>query len=68
MSVGDACKDVLFSLVVGDGWHLTLGVVFMLIAIFLPGGIMEGLRRIGSLFNRPGRDEQAPAAQLQSAE
>ena len=35
-----------FSLFVGDGWNLTLGVVFMLIVIFLPGGIMEGLRRI----------------------
>ena len=56
------------SLFVGDGWNLTLGVVFMLIVIFLPGGIMEGLRRIGSLFNRPGRDEQAPAAQPQPAE
>ena len=35
---------------VGEGWHLTLGVLFMLIVIFLPGGIMEGLRRIGRLF------------------
>ena len=33
-------------LFVGDGWHLTLGVVFMLIVIFLPGGIMEGIQRI----------------------
>ena len=40
------------SLFVGDGWNLTLGVVFMLIVIFLPGGIMEGLRRIWRLFNR----------------
>ncbi|MEM0906537.1 MAG: branched-chain amino acid ABC transporter permease [Pseudomonadota bacterium] len=31
---------------VGDGWHLTLGVVFMLVVIFLPGGIVEGVRRI----------------------
>lgn len=31
---------------VGDGWHLTLGMLFMLIVIFLPGGIMEGIRRI----------------------
>lgn len=41
------------SLFVGDGWNLTLGVVFMLIVIFLPGGIMEGFRRIVSLFGRP---------------
>jgi ABC-type branched-subunit amino acid transport system permease subunit len=42
------------SLFVGEGWHLTLGVLFMLIVIFLPGGIMEGIRRIGSLFTRGG--------------
>lgn len=33
---------------VGEGWHMTLGLMFMLVVIFLPGGIMEGLRRIGS--------------------
>ncbi|MDP4594948.1 MAG: branched-chain amino acid ABC transporter permease, partial [Beijerinckiaceae bacterium] len=37
-------------LFVGEGWHLTLGLLFMLIVIFLPGGIMEGARRIGDLF------------------
>ncbi len=31
---------------VGEGWHLTLGVMFMLIIIFLPGGIMQGIDRI----------------------
>ena len=31
---------------VGDGWHLMLGALFMVIVIFLPGGIMEGLQRI----------------------
>ncbi len=35
---------------VGEGWHLTLGVIFMLIVIFLPGGLMEGFARIGRLF------------------
>lgn len=42
----------LASLFVGEGWHLTLGLLFMLIVIFLPGGIMEGLNR---LFNRKSR-------------
>ncbi|WP_425256207.1 branched-chain amino acid ABC transporter permease [Microbaculum marinisediminis] len=42
------------SLFVGEGWHLTLGVLFMLIVIFLPGGIMEGIRRLGTLFSRNG--------------
>jgi len=42
----------LTSLFVGEGWHLTLGLLFMLVVIFLPGGIMEGVRRIGRLFSR----------------
>ncbi|MBL4871814.1 MAG: branched-chain amino acid ABC transporter permease, partial [Rhodobacteraceae bacterium] len=32
---------------VGKGWSLTLGAVFMIIVIFLPGGLMEGANRIG---------------------
>ncbi|WP_171973577.1 branched-chain amino acid ABC transporter permease [Acuticoccus yangtzensis] len=39
---------------VGEGWHLTLGVLFMIVVIFLPGGLIEGFRRIGRLF-RKGR-------------
>ena len=38
------------SLFVGEGWHLTLGLMFMVIVIFLPGGIMEGARRVSVLF------------------
>lgn len=37
---------------VGPGWHLTLGVMFMLIVIFLPGGLIGGLTRIGQIFSR----------------
>jgi ABC-type branched-subunit amino acid transport system permease subunit len=33
-------------LFVGEGWHLTLGALFMLIVIFLPGGLMEGVNRL----------------------
>lgn len=40
---------------VGEGWHLTLGVIFMLIVIFLPGGVMEGIRRIRGLFRNMGK-------------
>ena len=29
---------------VGEGWHLTLGALFMVIVIFLPGGLMEGVQ------------------------
>ncbi|WP_425403662.1 branched-chain amino acid ABC transporter permease [Hwanghaeella sp.] len=35
-------------LFVGEGWHLTLGALFMLIVIFLPGGLMEGFNRISN--------------------
>jgi ABC-type branched-subunit amino acid transport system permease subunit len=40
------------SLFVGEGWHLTLGLLFMAIVIFLPGGMMEGLRRIADALKR----------------
>jgi ABC-type branched-subunit amino acid transport system permease subunit len=39
-------------LFVGEGWHLTLGALFMIIVIFLPGGLMEGFTRIGNLVRR----------------
>lgn len=34
------------SVFVGEGWHLTLGILFMLIVTFLPGGILDGLNRL----------------------
>ncbi|UOM36936.1 branched-chain amino acid ABC transporter permease [Acuticoccus sp. I52.16.1] len=40
---------------VGEGWHLTLGVIFMIVVIFLPGGLVEGFRRIGRLFRSKER-------------
>jgi ABC-type branched-subunit amino acid transport system permease subunit len=52
----------LLSLFVGDGWHLTLGMLFMLLVIFLPGGIVEGIRRLArALRSRPAsRPGKAP--------
>ncbi|MCI5078077.1 branched-chain amino acid ABC transporter permease [Oricola sp.] len=49
----------LFSFFVGEGWHLTLGFLFMVIVIFLPGGLMEGARRIRASF---GRDNSSKAS------
>ncbi|WP_404379842.1 branched-chain amino acid ABC transporter permease [Caenispirillum salinarum] len=40
---------------VGEGWHLTLGALFMAVVIFLPGGIMEGIRRLTGLAKRTAR-------------
>ncbi|MBT3399048.1 MAG: branched-chain amino acid ABC transporter permease [Rhodospirillaceae bacterium] len=40
------------SLFVGEGWHLTLGALFMVIVIFLPGGLMEGFNRLRTLGSR----------------
>ncbi|SEQ60754.1 amino acid/amide ABC transporter membrane protein 2, HAAT family [Devosia sp. YR412] len=53
---------------VGEGWFLTLGLVFVLIVVFLPGGIMEGVRRIAHLFNRQRKSPDRPASQVQPAE
>lgn len=42
----DAVSNLLVSIThvfVGEGWHLTLGLLFMAVVIFLPGGIMEGV-------------------------
>jgi len=39
-------------LFVGEGWHLTLGALFMVLVIFLPGGVMEGARRVGGRIRR----------------
>jgi ABC-type branched-subunit amino acid transport system permease subunit len=48
---------------VGQGWNLTLGVLFMLVVIFLPGGLIEGGQRIGRLFRRkPDARGKAPAS------
>ena len=56
----DFLRDIAVSftsLFVGDGWHMTLGLAFMIIVIFLPGGVMEGIRRIGQLFRK---SDQSP--------
>jgi len=42
-------------LFVGEGWHLTLGLLFMVIVIFLPGGLTSGARQLGQLVTRPFR-------------
>ncbi len=50
------------SMFVGDGWHLTLGLLFMVIVIFLPGGLMEGRARIAGMFKKKPVADIAPKA------
>ena len=66
----DGLRDILVAICspfVGEGWNLTLGILFMVLVIFLPGGLMEGFRRISRLWSRPaakaaGSKTAAPSA------
>ena len=56
----DGLEDLMVFIIhpfIGKGWHLTLGILFMLVVIFLPGGLVEGGQRIGRLFGRKKRPE-----------
>ncbi len=48
---------------VGKGWHLTLGLLFMLIVIFLPGGLMEGGQKIAEKFRKKKKNDRDDSAQ-----
>ncbi len=41
---------------IGKGWHLTLGILFMLVVIFLPGGLVEGGQRIRAMISNKKDD------------
>ena len=62
----DPVEDALVAvaaLFVGDGWQLTLGALFMLVVIFLPGGLMQGIRRLAKWrYSRSARSISASAA------
>ncbi len=53
---------------VGKGWHLTLGILFMLVVIFLPGGLVEGGQRLARLFRRKKSDDDSATPQSTPAE
>ena len=53
-------------LFVGEGWHLTLGLLFMAVVIFLPGGLMEGFRRVGDWLRSDRKPR--PSHRIQPAE
>lgn len=48
----------LFYPFIGKGWHLTLGIIFMLVVIFLPGGLMEGGQKISNLFKKKTNNDE----------
>ena len=63
----DGIEDAMVSLLhpfVGKGWNLTLGLMFMAVVIFLPGGLIEGGQRVGRLFRR--RNANAPAPEREA--
>ena len=66
----DAMQDAFVFLIypfIGKGWHLTLGIMFMLVVIFLPGGVVEGGQRLGRLFKRKKKSDSEGGAPTPSA-
>ena len=64
----DGLEDVIVAIFypfVGKGWHLTLGLVFMLVVIFLPGGLVEGAQKIGKMFSKNNEKNSAGQTQRQ---
>ena len=54
----DGLENAMVAIVypfIGKGWHLTLGVLFMLVVIFMPGGLVEGGQRLHRLLSRKSR-------------
>jgi ABC-type branched-subunit amino acid transport system permease subunit len=67
----DGMEDVMVTLIhpfVGKGWHLTLGMIFVLVVIFLPGGLVEGGQRIARLFRGKKAREAEKSTQSNPAE
>ncbi|MGV6811129.1 MAG: branched-chain amino acid ABC transporter permease [Brevirhabdus sp.] len=56
----DGLENVMVAIMhpfIGKGWHLTLGLLFMAVIIFLPGGLVEGGQRLMRLFKRKSKTE-----------
>ena len=58
---------------VGEGWHLTLGLLFVVVVIFLPGGIVQGITLLMKLFQRSNgsdgsKKEESASSAAQPAE
>ncbi|WP_235962630.1 branched-chain amino acid ABC transporter permease [Jannaschia marina] len=70
----DGLQDVVVAIIypfVGKGWHLTLGLLFMAVVIFLPGGLVQGGQKLVTVFRRDRKSadaEKAAAEQRQTQE
>jgi branched-chain amino acid transport system permease protein len=60
----DGLEDLVVAMIypfIGKGWHLTLSIVFMLVVIFLPGGLVQGGQKLAGLFGRKKADDTKTA-------
>lgn len=60
-ALGDFFVTIIYPFI-GKGWHLTLGLMFMAVVIFLPGGLVEGGQRLAGLFKRKPKNPEGTAA------
>ncbi len=59
----DGLEDAIVFLMhpfIGKGWHLTLGLMFMMVVIFLPGGLIEGGQRVYNWLKRNKKSDLPP--------
>ena len=64
----DGLQDFVVAVIypfVGKGWHLTLGLLFMAVVIFLPGGLVQGGQKLATVFRR---DRKSASVESDAAE
>ncbi|ATG39297.1 MULTISPECIES: branched-chain amino acid ABC transporter permease [Phaeobacter] len=67
----DGIEDAMVFIVhpfIGKGWHLTLGILFMLVVIFLPGGLVEGGQKLRSWIQGRKAKKDGPSGKTEPAE
>lgn len=67
----DGLEDLVVTMIypfIGKGWHLTLGIIFMLVVIFLPGGLVQGGQKIAAVFKRKKASDEKTDGKTTPAE
>ncbi|AUR07484.1 branched-chain amino acid ABC transporter permease [Phaeobacter inhibens] len=67
----DGIEDAMVFIVhpfIGKGWHLTLGILFMLVVIFLPGGLVEGGQKLRGWIKGRKAKKDGPSGKTEPAE